>query len=85
MALADELERIATLAAAHAPAGDEVSGIIATEPTAGHRVYLCSFDDADGLRPQAQADQVEHEEEDRRGQRPHAEGHELVSDRYAGR
>jgi hypothetical protein len=50
VALADELERIATLAAAHAPAGDEVSGIIATEPTAGHRVYLCSFDDADGLR-----------------------------------
>lgn len=46
----DELERIATLAAAHAPAGDEVSGIIATEPNAGRRVYLCSFDDADGMR-----------------------------------
>ncbi len=50
MALADELERIATLAAAHARVGDEVSGIIATEPTAGHRLYLCTFDDADGLR-----------------------------------
>ena len=50
VALADELERIATLAATHAPAGDEVSGIIATEPTAGRRVYLCSFDDADGMR-----------------------------------
>lgn len=50
MALADELDRIATLAAAHARPGDTVSGIIATEPTPGHRVYLCSFDDADGLR-----------------------------------
>ena len=50
VALGDELERIATLAAAHAPAGDEVSGIIATEPNVGRRVYLCSFDDADGMR-----------------------------------
>ena len=50
VALTDELERIAALVTAHAPAGDEVSGIIATEPTAGRRVYLCSYDDADGLR-----------------------------------
>jgi len=48
--LADELERIVGLAAAHAAPGDAVSGIIATEPTPGHRVYLCSFDDADGRR-----------------------------------
>jgi hypothetical protein len=48
--LTDELERIATLAAAHAASGDRVSGIVATEPTAGDRVYLCTFDDADGMR-----------------------------------
>ena len=27
-----------------------MSGVIATEPQPGARVYLCSFDDADGLR-----------------------------------
>jgi len=50
VALADELERIGVLGAAHAEPGDVVSGIIASEPTVGHRVYLCSFDDADGRR-----------------------------------
>jgi hypothetical protein len=50
VALADELEGIGTLAAAHAGPADAVSGIIAAEPTAGQRVYLCSFDDADGRR-----------------------------------
>ena len=50
MSLADELERIAGLAATHAAPGDAVSGIIATEPAAGERVHLCSFDDADGRR-----------------------------------
>jgi len=50
VALVDELERVGALAAAHAGAGDAVSGIIAAEPTVGHRVYLCSFDDADGRR-----------------------------------
>ena len=50
MALADELERIGALAAAHVDSHDIVSGIIATEPTPGRRVYLCSCDDADGLR-----------------------------------
>ena len=50
MALADDLERIAALAAAHAGEGDVVSGVLATEPSAGARVYLCSFDDADGYR-----------------------------------
>jgi hypothetical protein len=39
-----DIERIAALA------GDGVSGVIATEPQPGARVYLCSFDDADGLR-----------------------------------
>jgi hypothetical protein len=41
------IERIAQLAAGD---GGVVSGVIATEPQSGARVYLCSFDDADGLR-----------------------------------
>lgn len=49
-ALADELERIAALAAAHGDPGDTVSAVIATEPSAGMRVYLCAFDGTDGLR-----------------------------------
>jgi hypothetical protein len=48
--LADELERIAGLAAAHADPGDAVSGVIATEPADGRRVYLVAFDGADGFR-----------------------------------
>ena len=50
MALSDELERIAGLAAAHAEEGDAVAAVIATEPAPGERVYLCAFDDADGYR-----------------------------------
>ena len=50
MALVDELERVGVLAAAHGQPGDVVSGIIASEPSAGRRLYLCSFDDADGRR-----------------------------------
>jgi hypothetical protein len=50
VALVDELERAGALAAAHVQPGDVVSGIFASEPTVGHRVYLCSFDDADGRR-----------------------------------
>jgi hypothetical protein len=46
----DDLERIAGLAAAHAGDGDAVSGILATEPSPGRRIYVCSFDDADGYR-----------------------------------
>ena len=50
MSLADELERAAGLALAHANEGDVVSGVIPTEPAAGGRVYLCSIDGADGFR-----------------------------------
>jgi hypothetical protein len=50
VALSDELGRIAALAEAHAGPGDEVSGVIATEPVPGEYVYLCAFDDADGRR-----------------------------------
>jgi hypothetical protein len=49
-ALADELERIAELAAGHARPGDRVSAVIPTEPDVGSRVYLVAFDDADGYR-----------------------------------
>jgi len=50
VALADDLERIRGLAAAHAGPGDVVSGALATEPAPGTRVYVCAFDDADGRR-----------------------------------
>ena len=39
MTLADDLERIAGAAGAIGP----VSGVIATEPAAGRRVYVCAF------------------------------------------
>jgi hypothetical protein len=50
MALSDELDRAAELAAAHAEAADAVSGVLATEPEPGRRIYLCSIDGADGTR-----------------------------------
>lgn len=50
MALSDDLERAATLAATHAGAGDSVSGVLATEPAQGRRIYVCSIDGADGTR-----------------------------------
>jgi hypothetical protein len=50
VSLADELERVAGLARAHASPGDTVSGVIPTEPAPEARVYLCAFDDADGRR-----------------------------------
>ena len=50
VALSDELEGVGALAAVHAGPGDVVSGIIVSEPSDGLRVYLCSFDDADGRR-----------------------------------
>jgi hypothetical protein len=50
MALADELERVAALTETHAGAGAVVSGVLATEPEPGRRVYLCSIDGADGTR-----------------------------------
>ncbi|MDQ3671036.1 MAG: hypothetical protein M3364_01160 [Actinomycetota bacterium] len=50
MSLADDIERVAGLAAVHAASGDAVSGIIATEAATGTRIYLCAFDDADGRR-----------------------------------
>jgi hypothetical protein len=43
VALSDELEAIAAFAAAHAAPEEELEGVLATEPGAGRRVYLCSF------------------------------------------
>jgi hypothetical protein len=51
MALSAEIERAAGLAASTDGAdGDVVSGVVATEPAPGRRVYLCSFDGGDGYR-----------------------------------
>jgi hypothetical protein len=50
MGLADDLERAAELAGAHLGDGDVVSGVLATEPEPGRRVYVSSVDGADGRR-----------------------------------
>jgi hypothetical protein len=50
VALVDDLDCIAGLAAAQAGSADAVSAVIATEPRNGERVYLCAFNGADGLR-----------------------------------
>jgi hypothetical protein len=44
MALADEIDGVATRAGEHAEPGEEVAGIIAAEPSPGERVYLCAFE-----------------------------------------
>jgi hypothetical protein len=43
VALTDDLERIAAAAAAFAADGEELSGILASEPPSGGRVYLCAY------------------------------------------
>lgn len=43
MALSDELDRVAEVATAYAAPGEEVAGILATEPGEGRRAYLCAF------------------------------------------
>ena len=49
MALSDELDRVAEVAAAYAASGEGVAGILATEPGEGRRAYLCAFSH-DGTR-----------------------------------
>jgi hypothetical protein len=39
-----DLERIAAAAQQLAADGEELAGVIPTEPEAGHRVYLCAFE-----------------------------------------
>jgi len=48
VALREELERVAAIAAAHADGGERVAGVLAAE-LGGRRVYLCAFarDDRD--------------------------------------
>jgi len=43
MELAAQLERIAAAAGGHGAAGEELAGVVATEPADGRRVYLCAF------------------------------------------
>lgn len=43
MALADELDRIAAVAAMHAADGEELAGVLAAEPTPGERLYVCAY------------------------------------------
>ena len=49
MPLRDDLERMAEAAAAHAD-GSVVTGILASEPAAGVRFYVCAFQAAEGTR-----------------------------------
>ena len=48
MGLVEDLERIATAAAAHARAGETVAAVLAAEPAPGQRTYLCAFENASG-------------------------------------
>jgi hypothetical protein len=41
--LSEDLQRAATAAAAYAGPGEEVEGVLAAEPQAGTRVYLCAY------------------------------------------
>jgi hypothetical protein len=43
VALSDDLRRAAEAAVRYADAGEELSGIIPAQPTAGVRVYLCAY------------------------------------------
>jgi hypothetical protein len=49
VALAEDLERIAAAAAALGD-GSVVSGILATEPVPGVRIYVCAYEAGDGAR-----------------------------------
>lgn len=44
MSLAEDLERIAADASAHARPGEELAAVLAAEPHPGRRVYLCAFE-----------------------------------------
>jgi hypothetical protein len=43
VALQEDLHRIAQAAVPYASDGEELAGVLAAEPTAGGRVYLCAF------------------------------------------
>jgi hypothetical protein len=44
--LAEELERIAAVAAAHAEHGEELAGVLPAEPASGERLYICAYQSA---------------------------------------
>jgi hypothetical protein len=48
VALQDDLDRIAAAAAGYAAEGEALAGVLAAEPLAGGRVYLCAFSSAEG-------------------------------------
>ena len=50
MELAEELERIAAAAAAHAGPGEELAAVLPTEAHPGERLYLCAFEANGGAR-----------------------------------
>jgi hypothetical protein len=50
VAIGDDLARIAEAAVGFAAAGERVTGVIATEPSEGGRVYLVSYEPAGGGR-----------------------------------
>jgi hypothetical protein len=49
VALKDDLERIAEAAASFATDGEHVSAVLAAEPPAGGRVYLCAYSAGDEI------------------------------------
>jgi hypothetical protein len=48
VALSDDLERIAGVAATFAAAGERVAGILAAEPLGSGRIYLCAYESDSG-------------------------------------
>lgn len=48
MVLGEDLQRVAAAARAYAGGGEEVAGVLAAEPGAGVRVYLCAFTGSNG-------------------------------------
>jgi hypothetical protein len=50
MGLREELDRAAARAQRFAGRGETLAGVLATEPAAGSRVYLCAFVDVAGSR-----------------------------------
>ena len=50
MGLREDVERVAEFAAPFAAPGESLTGVLATEPSPGRRVYLCAFADETGRR-----------------------------------
>jgi hypothetical protein len=48
--LAEDLTTIAEIAAKHADAGEQLTGILPTEPEPGLRIYLCSYEGGERRR-----------------------------------